>query len=113
MVVQARGDPGAVNDAIGESEVGMLKETIRKGVTLFLAAVAAAGLVEQLRKPARQRTWHGRIIGIPYDYRPPTLARLRETLWNPDDPHIITPRALGVGWSINFYRLAHPGAGAK
>jgi hypothetical protein len=48
---------------------------------------------------------HGKILGVPYDFRRPTLARIRERMWNPDDPHIFTPRVFGAGWDINFATL--------
>ena len=70
-----------------------------------LAALAIAG---ELAKPAGMRAWHGRVLGfVPYDFRPPTLERLRASLWNPDDPHLITGQVFGVGWSINLYRVAN------
>ena len=47
----------------------------------------------------------GRLLGVPYDFRFPTLSRLKERLWNPDDPRLITPRAFGIGWSVNAYEL--------
>jgi len=71
------------------------------GTTLFAAAVAT-----ELQKPADQRTWEGAILGlIPYDFRPPTLARFKSRMWNPDDERLFTPRAFGVGWDINLARL--------
>jgi len=51
--------------------------------------------------------WNGRVLGfIPYEIRPPSLERIRASLWNPDDPHVLTRRVFGVGWSINLYRVA-------
>jgi hypothetical protein len=50
----------------------------------------------------------GRFLGIPYDWRRPTKARYRERMWNPDDPRLLTPRAWGWGYDLNFYRLVHP-----
>ncbi len=47
----------------------------------------------------------GKILGIPYDLRFPTPARIRERMWNPDDPRIVTPRVFGAGWTINFASL--------
>lgn len=47
----------------------------------------------------------GTFLGIPYDLRPPTLNRLRERLWNPDDRRILTPHSFGWGYSINFYEV--------
>jgi hypothetical protein len=50
----------------------------------------------------------GKFWGIPYDWRKPTKARYRARLWNPDEPRLITPRAWGWGYDLNFYRLLHP-----
>ena len=48
---------------------------------------------------------HGRILGVPYDLRFPTPARIKERMWNPADPRVITPRVFGAGWTINFATL--------
>lgn len=69
--------------------------------------LVGAAIYDQLRRPPAERTWHGRIGFVPYDFRPPTVERLRERLWNPDDPRIFTPHVWGVGWTINFYQLRH------
>jgi hypothetical protein len=50
----------------------------------------------------------GTFWGIPYDWRKPTKARYRLRLWNPEEPKLITPRAFGWGYDLNFYRLLHP-----
>jgi hypothetical protein len=42
---------------------------------------------------------------VPYDYRRPTIERLRQAYWNPRSPKIVTPRPLGVGWSVNIPTL--------
>ena len=50
----------------------------------------------------------GTILGMPYDFRRPTLAVIRERLWNPGGP-MLPPKVWGVGWTLNF---AHPGTWA-
>lgn len=50
----------------------------------------------------------GTFWGIPYDWRRPTRERFRSRLWNPAEPRLITPRAFGWGFDMNFYRLFHP-----
>jgi Family of unknown function (DUF5808) len=47
----------------------------------------------------------GTFLGVPYDWRKPTVARLKSRVWNPDDPRIFTPRFYGWGWDVNFGRL--------
>ncbi|MQY29903.1 DUF5808 domain-containing protein [Nocardia aurantia] len=50
----------------------------------------------------------GTVLGIPYDWRVPTAARLRARWWNPDDKRLFTPRAFGWGYDLNFHRLLRP-----
>ena len=46
---------------------------------------------------------YGNILGlVPYDVRPPSLARLRERLWNPRDERFLVPTFFGVGWTANL-----------
>ena len=68
--------------------------------TLFVALMVGA-LVYAIRsgRPV------GRFLGMPYDFRVPTVDRIRERLWNEDDDRIFTPMVFGVGWSLNFFRL--------
>ena len=74
--------------------------------------VVALAVTRELRRSPELRTWHGKVLGfVPYDFRIPTLARLREAWWSPDDDRVLMPRALGVGWSVNLARLLRP-AGA-
>jgi uncharacterized membrane protein len=68
------------------------------------AGLTVAAVVRELRLPADERTWHGRILYVPYDFRIPTLARVRERLWAPDQA-LVVPQVFGVGWSLNIGRL--------
>ncbi|MBN2169148.1 MAG: hypothetical protein JW738_07875 [Actinobacteria bacterium] len=47
----------------------------------------------------------GRILKVPYDFRFPTISRFKQRMWNKEDPHIVTPRAFGIGWDINLAAL--------
>jgi len=47
----------------------------------------------------------GKFLGVPYDWRRPTLARFKERWWNPDEPRLLVPKVFGVGWDINLARL--------
>ena len=77
-------------------------------VLIGLAALMGLALREQLQMPPEERTWHGTLYGIPYDFRRPTLERLREAFWNKDTARVLVPHAFGMGWSINFYPLINP-----
>jgi len=67
--------------------------------------VTIAAICQELEKPREERWWHGKIGFIPYDFRLPTLGRLKETFWNAEDERIFTKTVFGVGWGINFYAL--------
>lgn len=47
----------------------------------------------------------GRFLGVPYDWRRPTLARIKQRWWNPHDNRIITPKSWGWGYAFNFNGL--------
>jgi hypothetical protein len=50
----------------------------------------------------------GRFAKVPYDWRRPTLARLRSRWWNRNDLRLWTPKSLGWGYDFNLYWLLHP-----
>jgi hypothetical protein len=41
---------------------------------------------------------------VPYDFRLPTWARVRERMWAPDRPGLLSPQVFGVGWTVNLGR---------
>ncbi len=69
---------------------------------LVLAIIGIVAIVQELRKPPEERTWHGKVAGlVPYDFRKPTVDRFRETYWNPEGP-AVSGKAWGVGWAPNL-----------
>ncbi|WP_042368269.1 DUF5808 domain-containing protein [Streptacidiphilus neutrinimicus] len=82
--------------------------TINRVVLAAAIGVTAAAVAKELRRPAEERTWRGRIVGLPYDFRPPTLARIRAEYWAPDNDALFTPHAFGVGYGVNLARLVRP-----
>ena len=81
---------------------------IRTVIGFGVIGLVGAAIVDQLRRPTDERIWQGTIVGIPYDFRRPTLEKFRNTFWNKDTARIFVPHAFGIGWSINFYPLVHP-----
>lgn len=78
----------------------MFHRHARIAVPVVLALVVAS----------RAKGETGTILGIPYDWRRPTVARARSRLWNPEEPRLFVPRVFGIGWDMNFARLLgrHP-----
>lgn len=99
-------------EASEEGEAAMSK--LRKLVTLIGIVIAAIALIQEFRKPRGARDWHGRVGGlVPYEFRPPTVGRLKETYWEPDDDRVLTPTAFGVGWGVNLARVARLAGSAR
>jgi hypothetical protein len=74
------------------------------GTALGLLALAVG---KELRTPRAERQWHGALFGfVPYDLRVPTLTRLRNSVWSPQDDRFFLPRSFGVGWSPNLARIS-------
>jgi hypothetical protein len=80
--------------------------TAFKLIAAAAGALAGSAVAKELSKPADQRTWHGEVAGVPYDFRPPTAEKVRRTVWDPENPKLFVPHAFGVGWSVNFARVA-------
>ena len=81
--------------------------------SIVLTVLVTAAIRDQLSRPPESRTWQGRVFGIPYDFRFPTLERIRNTFWNENTSQVLVPQAFGIGWTINFYPLLHPNASPR
>ena len=79
-----------------------MKDLINGLRTLLWVAFIAA-IYQELKKPPEERTWHGRVAGsIPYDFRIPTLDRVREAYWAPESDRVLSDKVVGVGWAVNI-----------
>ena len=79
---------------------------VRRVIRLIALGLAVAAVVKELRTPADERAWHGVVVGfVPYDFRIPTIARVKQRMWDPDSAHVVGPRVFGVGWTVNLGRL--------
>ncbi len=82
-------------------------KNVRRLINLIAVSLLIASIVQELRKPPEERTWHGLVAGfVPYDLRVPTLARARLTFWNPSSSRLVVPTLFGVGWTFNLHALA-------
>ena len=78
---------------------------IIRAIEVAALTVALAAVCQELEKPREERRWHGKVGFIPYDFRLPTVGRLKETFWNDEDDRIFTKTVWGIGWGINIYAL--------
>lgn len=76
------------------------------GMRGFVAGVvvglAAAAIGQELAKEPEQRTWKGKVAGVPYNFRVGEWPDIAGEYWNPESERILQPRAIGMGWGINF-----------
>ena len=74
-----------------------------KLIRLAVWVTVAAAIYQELRKPTTLRTWHGKVAGVvPYDFRVPTLDRVKKAYWDPDSDIVFSERVWGVGWAVNI-----------
>jgi hypothetical protein len=79
---------------------------LRDVVRLIAIALTVAAVVKEMRMPKAERTWHGTVAAVvPYDFRVPTLQRIKERLWDPEASSVVGPRVFGVGWTVNAGKL--------
>jgi hypothetical protein len=50
----------------------------------------------------------GKFLGVPYDWRRPTVTRVKSRWWNADDRRIFTPKSFGWGYDLNLFWVVHP-----
>lgn len=78
------------------------RPSVRDLWKLALVVIGVIAIVQELKKPAKKRTWHGKVGDfVPYDFRLPTAERIRSTYWNPDGP-FLPGKVFGVGWALNL-----------
>lgn len=70
-----------------------------------LQTVALCDVLEDVPDPVSS-AGVGRALGVPYDVRIPSAERIALRWWNPSDRRVFVPRVFGIGWDLNFGRLA-------
>lgn len=83
----------------------MGKEWIVRMIQAAIITITLTAVCQEMEKPKEEREWHGKVGLIPYDFRFPTIERLREGYWNPESARIFSPEVWGIGWAINFHAL--------
>jgi hypothetical protein len=102
IYIRDSGIPGIDNEQ-RSSKMG--KEWFGRLVQAAAITVTIAAVCQEMEKPQEERRWHGNVGIVPYDFRLPTLERLKEAYWNKENPNLFNNRAFGVGWAVNFHAL--------
>ena len=78
-------------------------------LTWFMVGVvtglSAAAIGQELAKPPEERTWKGKVAGVPYNFRVQDWTNIATEYWNPESDTVMSPHAIGLGWGINFAAL--------
>lgn len=71
-----------------------------------VAGLTAAAIGQEMAKEPSQRTWKGKVAGVPYNFRVAEWSDIANEYWNPSSDQILAPHAMGLGWGINFAAVA-------
>lgn len=71
-----------------------------------MTGLTAAAIGQELQKPPEQRKWKGTVAGVPYNFRLDEWGNIAAEYWNPNSDNILSPRAIGIGWGVNFAAVA-------
>lgn len=82
-----------------------MKDWLIRLTQAAVITITMAAVLQEMEKPQEERRWHGRMGIVPYDFRFPSIKRIKEACWNPDDERIFTEPAFGIGWRINVFAL--------
>lgn len=70
--------------------------------TTVAVGFAGVAILKDIRESTGHRFLHGEMVGfVPYDFRKPSVQRIRQRLWDPSGP-LLTPQVFGVGWTVNL-----------
>jgi hypothetical protein len=67
-----------------------------------IAGLAAAAVGQELARPPEDRTWKGKVAGVPYNFRVPEWGQIANEYWNPASDKVLAPHTIGLGWGVNF-----------
>lgn len=73
------------------------RSKLKTAIFLFTVATIAYSV--------KSKRSHGRFLGVPFDWRVPSAAEVRQRVWNPSDSRLFTPTIFGVGWVPNVHQL--------
>lgn len=75
---------------------------LRTFVGGVVVGLSAAAIGQELAKPAAERTWKGKVAGVPYNFRVGEWGDIAQEYWNPQSNEILQPHVIGLGWGVNL-----------
>jgi hypothetical protein len=67
-----------------------------------IAGLTAAAIGQELARRPEERTWKGKVAGVPYNLHVPEWGQIANEYWNPASDKVLAPHAIGLGWGVNF-----------
>lgn len=80
---------------------------MRSFVGGVVVGLTAAAVGQELAKPPAERTWKGKVAGVPYNFRVGEWGDIAQEYWNPQSDTIVQPHVIGIGWGVNFAAIAN------
>ena len=73
------------------------RNKIKTALLLFTVATVAYSI--------KSKKSHGWFLGVPFDWRVPSINEVKQRLWNPSDDRLFAPTTFGIGWLPNAHQL--------
>ena len=71
-----------------------------------IAGLTAAAVGQELARQPADRTWKGKVAGIPYNLHVAEWGEVANEYWNPKSNKMLSPHVIGLGWGVNFAAVA-------
>ena len=78
-----------------------------------IAGLSAAAIGQELARHPNERTWKGKVAGVPYNFHVAEWSEVAKGYWNPANEKVLSTRGIGLGWGSQLRRRHAEGAGAS
>jgi hypothetical protein len=76
-----------------------------------IAGLSAAAIGQELARHPKERTWKGKVAGVPYNFHVAEWGEVARGYWNPENDTVISSRGIGLGWGVNFAAVTQKAQG--
>lgn len=76
-----------------------------------IAGLSAAAIGQELARHPNERTWKGKVAGVPYNFHVAEWSEVAKGYWDPANEKVLSSRAIGLGWGVNFAAVTQKAQG--